>query len=115
MRRNGLVAVGGSNYSRLSCHEYDFDRGEHVSLALDTNRSFVANVACASARQSLSVRSIVPISQGFDNLKDPSINWVGGQDLAGRSFRSREGSFRFRKFGSMETRTVTECTLTPQR
>ena len=48
MRRNGLIAVGGSNYSRLSCHEYDFDRGEHLSLALDTNRSFVANVACAS-------------------------------------------------------------------
>ena len=72
MRQNGLVAVGGSIYSRLSCHEYYFDRGEHLSLALDTMRSFVANVACASARQSFC---------SVDNLKDPSINWVGGQAI----------------------------------
>jgi len=43
-------AVGKSNYSRVSCHEYDFDRAEHLSLALDTNCSFGANVACADAR-----------------------------------------------------------------
>ena len=68
-----------------------FDRGEHLSLALDTNRSFVANVACASARQSLSVQSIVPISQGFDNLKDPTINWVGGPWQGLRPFLHQNG------------------------
>ena len=40
------IGVGKSNYSRLS---YDFDRGEHLSLALDTNSVFVANIACADA------------------------------------------------------------------
>ena len=44
------IAVGKSNYSRLSLDEYDFDKGEHLGLALDTNRSFVANVACTDAR-----------------------------------------------------------------
>lgn len=29
---------------------YDFDIAEHLGLALDTNFSFVADVACADAR-----------------------------------------------------------------
>ena len=44
------IAVGKSSYSRLSCLDHDFDRREHPGLALDTNRSFVADIACADAR-----------------------------------------------------------------
>ena len=67
------IAVGKSNYSRVSCHEYDFDRAEHLNLTLDTKCSFVANVACADARflrycNPSGFKSIVP-TQEFDNLK----------------------------------------------
>ena len=46
----GRTAVGKLNYSMLSWDEHDFDRGEHLGLSLDTNRSFLANVACTDAR-----------------------------------------------------------------
>ena len=59
MRRDGLKVK--SNYSRVSCHEYDFDRRKQLGLALDTY-PFVADVACADARflwyYSLSLSSI---------------------------------------------------------
>ena len=43
------IAVDKSNSSRLSWDQYNFDRGEHQGFALDTNRLFVANVACTDA------------------------------------------------------------------
>ena len=68
------TAVVKSKYSRLNCHEYDTDKAQHLALALDTNRSFVAIFACADASFCCAVISIVPISprvrQVDDNLKD---------------------------------------------
>ena len=59
-----------------------------LGLALNTNCSFVTDIACADARFLFLDRtcSVVPILRGLnlpDNLKDPFINWVGGQALAG--------------------------------